>query len=290
VTNQQSNCPTNLRGVNRNGFTLVELLVVIAIIGILAALLFPEISKAKSKAQQIRCVNNVRQLGLALQQFVADYHVYPLNANLHWSDGDEHATTWRTALEQAALSGRDPWALKKLGTNWWHATAWHCPAVPFSGFTLGTKTSTTNFSFSNYGYNAYGLRRWEDAESLGLGGHKGNRIPTNSVDSPYLDSPPVRESEVVNPSEMMAIGDGLIGGNGVIVDTTDNSGQLQRTSELQDIGGSTARSYSRHQGKANVVFCDGHVESPTLKFLFEDSSDAALVRWNRDHLSHRDRL
>jgi prepilin-type processing-associated H-X9-DG protein len=36
--------------------------------------------------------------------------------------------------------------------------------------------------------------------------------------------------------------------------------------------------FSRHQGKANVVFCDGHVESPTLQFLFEDTSDAALVR------------
>jgi len=280
-----------MRRYNRAGFSLIELLVVIAIIGILAALLLPAISKTKSKARQIQCVNNVRQLGLALQQFVADYHVYPLNVNLHWSDGDEHATTWRTALEQAALSGRDPWALKKLGTNWWHSTVWHCPVVPLSGFTLGTRTSTTNYSLSNYGYNAYGLRRWEDPESLGLGGHNGNRVPTNSVDSPFLDSPPVRESEVVNPSEMMAIGDGFVGGNGVIVDiTTENRGRLQRTSGLQDFGGSTARSYSRHQGKANVVFCDGHVESPTLKFLFEDTSDAALVRWNRDHLPHRDRL
>ena len=43
---------------------------------------------------------------------------------------------------------------------------------------------------------------------------------------------------------------------------------------------------TRHQGKANVVFCDGHVESPTLKFLFEDTSDTALARWNRDHQPH----
>jgi prepilin-type processing-associated H-X9-DG protein len=43
-------------------------------------------------------------------------------------------------------------------------------------------------------------------------------------------------------------------------------------------------------GKANVVFCDGHVESPTLKFLFADTSDDALRRWNRDHQPHRDRL
>jgi prepilin-type processing-associated H-X9-DG protein len=47
---------------------------------------------------------------------------------------------------------------------------------------------------------------------------------------------------------------------------------------------------SRHQGRANVVFCDGHVESPTLKFLFEDTSDETLSRWNRDHLPHRERL
>ena len=53
---------------------------------------------------------------------------------------------------------------------------------------------------------------------------------------------------------------------------------------------STKRAYARHQGKANVVFCDGHVESPALKFLFEDTSDAALVRWNRDHLPHREKL
>jgi len=43
-------------------------------------------------------------------------------------------------------------------------------------------------------------------------------------------------------------------------------------------------------GKANVVFCDGHVESPTLEFLFKDTSAAALSRWNRDHQPHRERL
>lgn len=47
---------------------------------------------------------------------------------------------------------------------------------------------------------------------------------------------------------------------------------------------------NRHQGRANVVFCDGHVESPTLKFLFTDTSDEALSRWNRDHLPHREKL
>jgi len=60
------------------GFTLVELLVVIAIIAILAALLLTAVSRAKGRALQIQCVNNVRQLGIALQGFVTDNNVYPL--------------------------------------------------------------------------------------------------------------------------------------------------------------------------------------------------------------------
>jgi prepilin-type processing-associated H-X9-DG protein/prepilin-type N-terminal cleavage/methylation domain-containing protein len=47
---------------------------------------------------------------------------------------------------------------------------------------------------------------------------------------------------------------------------------------------------SRHQGKLDVLFCDGHVESPTLGLLFKDTNDAALVRWNRDHQPHQDKL
>jgi prepilin-type N-terminal cleavage/methylation domain-containing protein len=50
----------------RSGFTLIELLVVIAIIAILAAMLLPALSAAKAKAQKISCLNNLKQLGLAM--------------------------------------------------------------------------------------------------------------------------------------------------------------------------------------------------------------------------------
>jgi len=57
----------------KKGFTLIELLVVIAIIAILAAILFPVFAKAREKARQSSCLANLKQMGLALAQYVQDY-------------------------------------------------------------------------------------------------------------------------------------------------------------------------------------------------------------------------
>ena len=58
-------------------FTLIELLVVVAIIAVLAGLLLPSLTQAKTSAYSVKCRSNLRQLALALQLYVGDFHAYP---------------------------------------------------------------------------------------------------------------------------------------------------------------------------------------------------------------------
>jgi len=136
-------------------------------------------------------------------------------------------------------------------TYFYQRGVWRCP-------------STRSPNDPSYGYNAFGLLKVGNrTNNFGLLGHYTQNPETLS---------PIGESEVVVPAEMMAVGE------------SDNF------AFMRSLNYDFRNGLLRHQGKANVLLCDGHVESPKLQFLFKDTGDEALSRWNRDHLPHRDRL
>ncbi len=166
-------------------------------------------------------------------------------------------------LENTNGSWINQLAIEGLGesrslTNYLKSGVWRCPSAQLSKAEIAQ-----NLILLSYGYNMGGVVSDENADdNFGLGG----RPSTHTL---------IKDSQVIDPADMMAIGEIFLS-------------RLAFTRDTDYVV--TLFAYQRHQGKANVAFCDGHVESPTLKFLFADTNDDALCRWNRDHQPHRERL
>jgi len=252
----------NPRCARQAGFTLIELLVVVAIIAILAALLLPVLSKAKSYAHSSACKNHLRQMGAALQMYVHDsQNRYP-----HYLG--PAGPSYGDATGNGAL-GLVYWSSKLFPyyAMGWTNKLYHCPG--YKGRITGPDTPGAIDRTGSYAYNADGVRSDDRAY-----GHFGLGPVIFWKDQGGKSVPAVSEAMVNKPAEMLAIGDSL-----KRVDETGGDDFGHCASDM------ITMPYATPHGKNfNELFCDTHISPIAPTVLFNPRNTAPM--WNYDHQPH----
>jgi prepilin-type N-terminal cleavage/methylation domain-containing protein/prepilin-type processing-associated H-X9-DG protein len=216
----------------RRGFTLIELLVVIAIIAILGALLLAALAKARSAGTAVKCKNNLRQLGFGLNIYTDQFGYYPAVGALYRVPNGAMAVL--PYLQHLLTGGNAGKPMLEICA---------CPAkdTPI------------------YGYNGYGTAPHLSSLNLGLGG---------TLNGSMYDGDFIRESQVIAPSDMIAIYD---------------SGWYP----TNVLGNSNGGPLARHNNRTQMLYCDGHVESLNLEQIAAPIT-TSRKRWNHDNEPHEE--
>jgi prepilin-type N-terminal cleavage/methylation domain-containing protein/prepilin-type processing-associated H-X9-DG protein len=213
----------------RRAFTLMELLAVIALIAVLAGLLLPALSKSKASAQRLRCVSNLRQLGLAAQ--------------LYWDESGGNAFRYRGA----ATNGGDLYWFGWLARGGEGQRAFDVTQgalYPFLGGQGIELCPALNHALGSFKHKATGA-------AYGYG--------YNLCLSAPLEQPPVSLNRVTQPSGTVVLADAAQV-NDFQPPASREHPMLEEFYYVSTNRGE-ATAHFRHGAGANALCCDGHVGS-----------------------------